>query len=334
MSDRIASATIFRPGLIWGFDLGVGGALPIPHDVDQLAIDSPAGHFRWLHFNLADQWTQRWIKSTQGLAPLGRDLLLSPDRHQRVVIGEGMIAGLIHDFERDFDPEAVARTGQLSFLLTDRLMITARQHPLCAADVIHRRITSGVCPTTPAAALELLVSAVAEVSSKIVEDLILTVQASEDRLLDDGRAPDTRAFVTLRRRAVQLHRHLAGLRNLLTRLEDDDDVSLDLGSSTARLVQRIGALDADVLLLQSNVRYLREEVDIQTANRTNQNLYILSMLTALLMPATLVTGFFGMNTGGLLWNHDGSGTLYAALLAVAAAAAAFLWLYAQGFFRR
>jgi len=42
---------------------------------------------------------------------------------------------------------------------------------------------------------------------------------------------------------------------------------------------------------------------LQAAQRTNRNLYFLSILTALLMPATLVTGFFGMNTGGLPFAH-------------------------------
>ena len=34
------------------------------------------------------------------------------------------------------------------------------------------------------------------------------------------------------------------------------------------------------------------------------------------MPATFITGFFGMNTGGLLWSGDEvpHGTLFAALL--------------------
>jgi Mg2+ and Co2+ transporter CorA len=42
---------------------------------------------------------------------------------------------------------------------------------------------------------------------------------------------------------------------------------------------------------------LRDELDLQAAQRTNENVYLLSVLTALMMPATLVTGFFGMNTG-------------------------------------
>lgn len=57
------------------------------------------------------------------------------------------------------------------------------------------------------------------------------------------------------------------------------------------------------------------------------------MLTALLMPATLVTGFFGMNTGNMLWQDDQGGTLKALLVALISATAVYLWLRSRGFFR-
>ena len=63
---------------------------------------------------------------------------------------------------------------------------------------------------------------------------------------------------------------------------------------------------------------LRDEFDLQTAQRTNDNLYFLSIISALLLPATLVTGFFGMNTGGLPFTHGGMGTVVAAGLALLA----------------
>jgi Mg2+ and Co2+ transporter CorA len=42
----------------------------------------------------------------------------------------------------------------------------------------------------------------------------------------------------------------------------------------------------------------------------------------------LVTGYFGMNTGGLLWGGDEAphGTLFATLLCAVAAGATLLWL--------
>lgn len=97
--------------------------------------------------------------------------------------------------------------------------------------------------------------------------------------------------------------------------------------------QRLASLDRDVLAAQGQLRLLREEIDILTDQRTNQNLYILSIMTALMLPATLVTGIFGMNTGDLPLS-GGHGTLVATLMAGGAAGLAYALLRWMGFMRR
>jgi zinc transporter len=94
------------------------------------------------------------------------------------------------------------------------------------------------------------------------------------------------------------------------------------------------ALDADILEGQAQLRLLRDELDIQAAQRTNQNLYILSIITALMLPATLVTGLFGMNTGGMPFASASHGTLTATLVAAGAAGVSYCLLRWMGFMRR
>ena len=280
-----------RLGLIWGFDFSAIGTVAL-----DAATLLPAGadvSFRWLHLNLADQWTRRWIAESSAITAPVRDLLLSPDKHQRALIDGDTVACALHDFERDFDDAKALQTGVFVFALTPRLMISARHHPLRAADVIYRRIEFGAQPHDGAAALDLLLAAVTGVAAQVAAELTLTVQAAEDALLDYGRAPDPRALVEVRRRAVQLQRQLGGLRAALHRLEHDDDLPEALQATVEKLLQRVLALDADVLAIQGSLRQLREEIDMAVTSRTNQNLYILSLLTALLLPPTLVTGFSG-----------------------------------------
>jgi len=50
--------------------------------------------------------------------------------------------------------------------------------------------------------------------------------------------------------------------------------------------------------------FYRTKVD----ERMNRNMYWLTILSAIFLPLTLVTGFFGMNTGGLPFTEDSSGT--------------------------
>jgi zinc transporter len=57
-------------------------------------------------------------------------------------------------------------------------------------------------------------------------------------------------------------------------------------------------------------------------------------MTGLMLPATFVTGLFGMNTGGFPWHDSPHGTLWATVLAFGAAAATYLLLRRIGLMRR
>jgi zinc transporter len=328
---------VARPWLIWGYDFSSRGGTVISTGATEIDHAIPAGSFRWLHLNLADQRTFAWLNRQAAIPEPARELLRSTDLHARALIldsaATSALAGVLPDFERDLDGTAFAQTGALRFVLTDTLMITARLHPVCAADIILRRIELGASPKDSPAALDLLISSLAQVGSDLVERLIVSVQQAEDALLNEDRSPNVRALVMVRRRAVQLHRHLYGVRGVLARLEDEEDVPEKFEATLARLIQRVSALDGDVGVLQSNLRELRDELDVQTANRVNQNLYVISVLSAVLLPATFVTGFFGMNTGGMLWLEEGGGTLKATVIIAAVGIAVFFWLRARGFFK-
>jgi magnesium transporter len=58
--------------------------------------------------------------------------------------------------------------------------------------------------------------------------------------------------------------------------------------------------------------FYRAKVD----EKMNHNVYYLTLLSGIFMPLTLISGFFGMNTGGLPFLNDSNGTLKVVLVAV------------------
>jgi zinc transporter len=54
-------------------------------------------------------------------------------------------------------------------------------------------------------------------------------------------------------------------------------------------------------------RLLQHEINLKIASQTNSQLLILSVLTALLVPPTLVTGLFGTNVGGMPFTESANG---------------------------
>jgi magnesium transporter len=56
--------------------------------------------------------------------------------------------------------------------------------------------------------------------------------------------------------------------------------------------------------------FYRAKVD----EKMNKNVYYLTIISGVFLPLTLITGFFGMNTGGLPFMEDPDGTLKAVIL--------------------
>jgi zinc transporter len=67
------------------------------------------------------------------------------------------------------------------------------------------------------------------------------------------------------------------------------------------LSQRLDWLDTEIVSLRDRAHLLQEEVAIKTAEQTHRNLHVLAVVTTILLPATLITGIFGMNVGGCRW---------------------------------
>jgi Mg2+ and Co2+ transporter CorA len=320
------------PSVIWMIDFDQGKAAACPDGTIGCAAER--GDFRWLHLSLADQPTRNWIRSESGLPDDIQALLLGTEEHQRSLVTDGILACVLHDMERDFDRLDAERTGVMRFALGPNFMITARHHPLRSADIVRRHIERNGVPVRHAAdALDLVVSAIVENIGGVASEQARQIESFEDELLDHPSRFDHRRLIAIRRRIVQFHRVLSGMRAVFKRMEQDADLPPLLLPTVEMLAQQLGAIDSEMLSIQSQLRLLREEADLQAAQRTNQNLYVLSVLSALLLPATLVTGFFGMNTGGLPLAHTTEGTILAAFLGVVASGAVYALLRYMGLHR-
>jgi len=102
---------------------------------------------------------------------------------------------------------------------------------------------------------------------------------------------------------VMSHTELAFERFLRKFKEDVDEFAFnDLKEHISRVIRFSKSADEKLDYLHS---FYRGEVD----RRMNNVMFILTILSAIFMPLTLVTGFFGMNTGGLPFVDDSDGTL-------------------------
>ena len=320
------------PGLVWAYDCTADTVVPV-RDADLVDTPWSPSAFRWIHLNLSDQRSRRWLSVVAALPEAVVDMLLSGDEHPRYLVEGSLVCGLLSDIRQEFDGDET-EIGAIRFLLGPTWMITGRTHPVRCADITRQRILTGPHPVDAPTAFEVLLGAMSEVHRTAVAGMDEAVLDMENDLLRDRPSPGAREFLNVRTGMARLRRLLSSTRMLLHRLDDEPLLHPDLIAPITRFSARVSAMDAEVMIIQGQLRQLRDDVELQANQRTNQNLYMLSILSALLLPATLVTGVFGMNTGGFPWAQHPLGTSYAIGVAVASSVLVYLGLRIFGFLKR
>lgn len=319
--------TFHDPRLICGFQASETGEV---RRLDWGSVDAAMaapGAFLWIHLDVADLRVQKWLEAQPDLPAQARDALLDDDELVRLRdAGDGGLAGVLSDLHHDFedDPRAV---GALRIFFDERRVVTARRHPLQATDRLRREMER---PGGEIRSLNLvadLLQHLADAFLGLVQEATHDLDAVEAAILDDA-ARGAADLGRVRRLLARLRRHLGPQRLVLGRLAarpprwaPADDVT-----ALRDAVARIDSVGHDLDLAQERARQLQDERAAILAEITNRNLYVLSIVTAVFLPMTLVTGVFGMNVAGLPWLENPHGFLWTMAVMAGTGLATYVFL--------
>ncbi|WP_281806124.1 CorA family divalent cation transporter [Methylocystis echinoides] len=263
------------------------------------------------------------IGQIAALSENAREALCEPLDHQYLEYAEGLVSGALLDHERTL-LGPTSRTDYLRFAIGQTFIVTARRRPMSSVESARNMIGRGIAVESPLALFEVMATDVVDELSRMSNDVGTAFDRAED-LIIDGRCRKARPLLGAGRRdAVRLSRHVGGLVSTLARLEDieddpEDPTDNELRKMASRLVQHTESLGRDMQSLQDRARLLQDELNAMLNLETNDRLYVLTVVTTLLLPATFVTGFFGMNLKNLPFSESEEGTVYATLICILAA---------------
>lgn len=315
-------------GLICGFTLLPDAVEPLAWDAQTRADIGSAP--RWLHFNLADTRACHWIGANAAIPEDARELLLDSDTHIRGEIFEQGIALVLADLHHDFngDPEGL---GVLRVYIDNNQIITGRRHPLRAVDQLRRDALRGMGAPSTAQLFARLIHVIDDSFHALINSMSDHIDEAEDDILA-GRIHDHGSELGRTRRLLaRLRRHMgAGRQTLQLSISSMARwCSLDDLNEVREAVQDLEGTAQDLELAQERTRLLQEEIGSRLSEATNRNLYILSVVTVALLPINLITGIFGMNTGGLPWSDSPHGFWWVMFWMVIAVAAALRFLHSR-----
>jgi len=311
-------------GIVWVYRFRSDGTAELVANdrVNEALADHGEG-WVWVHLGLADMRCRTWIARHAPISEIAREVLAGPDAHLRLDIIGSEIVGVLPDLHQEIGQRSDDLV-RLRFVKTERMLITARQRPVHSVEVNRRAIESGKRFPTAVSLLDAVIDEFADAVGQMAEGLGDELDKIEELIMHDEPTDGRSRIGRIRLQAARVHRQLAQLRAIFHRLEprlmaDNAPAALAIRA----LAQKLDAIDHEVGSLQQRARLLLDEIAAKMTEITNRRLFTLSILTACLLPPTLVTGFFGMNTKDMpLQNTDG-GTWFAFLIALAAGAVCY-----------
>ncbi|MGC0822000.1 zinc transporter ZntB [Pantoea agglomerans] len=273
---------------------GKGGMIPIAED-EVIQCEQPC----WLHLNYTHHKSAEWLQSTPQIPDAVRDALAGDSMRPRVSrLGDGFMIVL-----RSVNHNSDARRDQLVVMrvfINDKLIVSTRRRKVSAVDEVLTDLQNGNGPIDCGSWLVDVCDALTDHTSEFIEDLHDKIIELEDALLDQ-RMPARGELGLLRKQLIVMRRYMAPQRDVYARLASeklawmDDSERRRMQEIADRLGRGLDDLDAGV----ARTAILADEVASAMAESMNRRTYTMSLMAMIFLPATFLTGLFGVNLGGI-----------------------------------
>jgi Mg2+ and Co2+ transporter CorA len=297
-------------GLVWGYRFSETGAAEALQGVALRAALEKQSGWLWLNLDLADDRTRATIASLPHLPPAAVAMLLSTDDRQHIENFGEVIGGVVSDYEKG-DTVDVRRIVRWQFAMAPNLFISARRKPGYTLHQVHLDLQAGRCFPDVLRLFAAIMHEFTSATSLLLHELTGKLDGMEDQLLDRKDIAGTEVLGVARRGLARLLRQAVPLRAVLIHMLTERPAWFtdEAATDCQRVAERMDSLADDLESLQERAHTLQEEMNGREAEKTNKRLTVLSILSALLLPPTFISGMFGMNVNGLPWRESPTGFL-------------------------
>jgi zinc transporter len=282
----------------------------------------------WVDLDFSDTEAQQWLQACEHIPATARQAMLAEEsRPGTLLFKNGMLIVL-----RGANLNEGARVEDMISVrvwIDADTIITSRRRELRSVYSLAERIAAGNGPRSTG---ELLTDLAGELATRI-RSVVSGMEKQLDDVERDGAGagrPAEETYSEIRRRTAELRRHLNPQREALQRLHNYQGDLLgaqDLGELQMHTDSIIFSIE-DLEVLREHSQALQDELFSAMGRSQNDRMYLLTIVAAIFLPLTFISGLLGMNVGGIPWAQSPAG--FWGIVTICAAIVVVIWL----FFRR
>jgi len=246
----------------------------------------------WLHLKADHPDTPDWVSDHLGW-------LDAETRPRAARIDEGLLVILRGiNLNPGAEPEDMVA---VRFWIDPARIVSLSRRRLRSLEAVARQIEGGQGPAHAGALLAAVTEEITERIETHLVDLDDRTEALEDIAICGPDAKLREDITDLRREITELRRYIAPQRDALLNIMRSDVEWLtqqdrrELHESHDRTVRAVEELDD----MRDRLQLVRDELTNAMSERLNENLYLLSIISAVFLPLGFLTGLMGINLGGM-----------------------------------
>jgi len=269
-------------------------------DVTAVQRRSAGDGILWVHHDAENEDAQRWLEQKSGLDPMIAAALTAGETRPRTVVTEKGLLLVLRGVNMNPGADPEDMVSLRVWLESDRI-ITSRRRRLMAIQDMRSSIEAGQGPQTAGAFLIELTERLAQRIGEVVAEIHERIDEMEGALDDETSDLSPGAVSDLRRQVAAIRRYLAPQREAMDRLCRSPVPVLstaetqELREHADGMTRHLESLD----LARERAVVVREEYMSLLAQKQNERVYVLTLVAAVFLPLTFVTGLLGMNVAGL-----------------------------------
>lgn len=267
-------------------------------EISQLLEDE---RLAWVHLDLTAADVQEWLKTN--VSYLGEALisaLLADETRPRISNhGDGMLVILRGvNCNENSDPEDMVSTR---LWIDEHRIISVQKRNLSAIDDVVEEIHQRRGPRNSAEFLVMLIQKLMKTTASEVEIRTMQVDQIEDEIFDNGKVSPQEKVSLERRKNIILQRFLRPQKEVLNPAHSFhmDWIESENRAALFEIYQGYLKISEDLDLNTDRLRVAEDEITKYNHERLNNNMYRLSILSAVFLPLGFLTGLLGVNIAGV-----------------------------------
>ncbi|MGE4220226.1 MAG: zinc transporter ZntB [Alphaproteobacteria bacterium] len=286
----------------WRLD-GKGGAVAL--DWDGVTAWRPEDGPIWIELDRDHPRAREWLERHSGLTPLVSGSLVEPETRPRATaVDAGMIVHLRGvNLNPGAEPDDMV---SIRIWVEAQRIVTVQLRRLLAVEDTRGLLQAGRGPTTAPGVAVRIACALAERMVPVMEEIEDQIDAAQDDALAEPSLELQARTLEQQSQAIRMRRFLAPQREALSGiaaaeapwlLKRHREALREASNQTVRVVEQLDAV-------RDRAAAIQVAVQNASAVQLNRNLYLLSVVGAVVLPPTLLAGLLGMNVSGIPWSDE------------------------------